>query len=276
MRGRATDTSQARQTGHRYRSPVGDAIPEFGAHTPDKRAGEAASAAAALPLILGLLPSTASVVHVGFRGGEWLAEAQRLGVPDIHGIDGPWASLDNLLVRPDTVSVVDTLATFDGGGRTYDLAICVEYAEHLPEARAASFIGDLTKLAPVIAFSAAIPGQGGVGHVNEQWPTYWEAHFAAVGYRMVDALRRRLWTATSGPAYLAQNLFIAVDERRLGDYPQLADIAARDDGARALSLVHPQIYEAKLRARARRPQPGVRSATRTLLGAVRRSVRRKR
>ena len=61
----------------------------------------------------------------------------------------------------DTVSVVDTLATFDGGGRTYDLAICVEYAEHLPEARAASFIGDLTKLAPAIAFSAAIPGQGG-------------------------------------------------------------------------------------------------------------------
>jgi hypothetical protein len=255
---------------------VPDDVPEFGERSAQKRAGEAASAAAALPLILDVVPDVRSLVHVGFGDGAWLAEAQRLGVPEVHGIDGPWATLDGLLVAPERVTIVDTREPFDGGGRTHDLAICVEYAEHLPAARAASFVADLTKLAPVIAFSAAIPGQGGVGHINEQWPSYWDAHFRAVGYRMVDAVRRRLWTATGGPAYLAQNLLIAIDERRLADYPRLADVASREDGG-ALSLVHPETYDAKRRQLAGRSAvPGVRTATRTLMRALGRSVRKKR
>jgi hypothetical protein len=91
---------------------------------------------------------------------------------------------------------------------------------------------------------------------------------------MVDAVRRRLWSTTGGPAYLAQNLFIAVDERRLTDYPDLAEIAARDNGV--LALVHPAIYEAKLRQLKRRPAPGVRTSTRSLLRALTNSVRRRR
>ena len=250
-------------------------MPEFGERNAQKRAGEAASAAAALPLLLEVVPGVRSLVQVGFGGGEWLAEARRLGVPEVHGIDGPWATLDGLVVAPDEVTIVDTRQRFDAGGRTFDLAVCVEYAEHLPDARAASFVADLTKLAPVLAFSAAIPGQGGLGHVNEQWPAYWQAHFAAVGYRLVDAVRRRLWTAPGGPAYLAQNLFLAVSEQRLSDYPRLAELAARDDSVEALSLVHPAIYEQKLRRLARPAAPGVRPAARSLLRAVAHSARRR-
>lgn len=33
-----------------------------------------------------------------------------------------------------------------------------------------SFIGELCAAAPVVLFSAAIPHQGGVNHVNKQWP----------------------------------------------------------------------------------------------------------
>jgi hypothetical protein len=251
-----------------------DVSPEFGERSAKKRAGDAASAAAALPPILELVPGARSLVQVGFGGGEWLAEAQRLGVQEVHGLDGPWATLDGLLVAPAQVTIVDTRLSFDGGGRTYDIAVCVEYAEHLPDSRAASFVTDLTSLAPVVAFSAAIPGQGGLGHVNEQWPAYWEAHFAAAGYRLVDAVRRRLWSAPGGPAYLAQNLFIAVDERRLRDYPRLAEIAAGGNGA--LSLVHPAVYEAKLRQLKRRPAPGVGTSSRSLLRALANSVRRRR
>jgi hypothetical protein len=247
---------------------VDDRWPEFGARTDHKRAGEAAAAAAALPLLLELVPAATSLVHVGFGDGAWLAEAQRLGVSEVRGIDGSWAALDSLLVARDQVLIRDTLQAFDAEGRTYDLALCIEYAEHLPHEGAGALVASLANLAPVVAFSAAIPGQGGAGHVNEQWPSYWEAKFAAVGYRLVDAVRHRLWTAPGVPPYLAQNLLVAVAERRLADYPALAEASAGPHGE-ALSLVHPLIYE-QLR------QPSIRSATRSLLDAVATRVGRRR
>ena len=44
-------------------------------------------------------------------------------------------------------------------------------------------VGDLlTRLAPVILFTAASPGQGGTDHVNEQPPSYWMAKFRERGF----------------------------------------------------------------------------------------------
>ena len=48
----------------------------------------------------------------------------------------------------------------------FDLVICLEVAEHLSKTRADSFIADLAQLGDIILFSAAIPFQGGVGHIN--------------------------------------------------------------------------------------------------------------
>jgi hypothetical protein len=254
-------------------------MPSFGDRTAAKRAGEAASAALALPVLFELIPGVTSLVQVGFGNGEWLAESRRLGVAEVHGIDGPWAMLDDLLVARDQVTIADTRQPFGGDGRKYDLALCIEYAEHLPDSRAASFVADLATLAPVVAFSAAIPSQGGVGHVNEQWLPYWEAHFAAVGYRMVDAVRPRLWNAAGMPAYLAQNLVIAVDERRLTEYPRLADVVDDGDGG-VLSLVHPRIYEPRVHlqagANAATNQLSIRQATRALARALKRRAQRRR
>jgi hypothetical protein len=243
---------------------VDERWPEFGARTDDKRDREAASAAAALPLLLELVPNARSLAHVGFGGGAWLAEAQRLGVSEVLGIDGPWADVDGLLVSRDHVVIRDTRGRFDADGRKYDVALCIEYAEHLSEERAGEFVAGLANLAPVVAFSAAIPGQGGTGHVNEQWPSYWAAHFAAVGYRMVDAVRHRLWAAPGVPPYLAQNLLVAVEERRLSDFPELAKAATGRDGE-ALSIVHPSIYEQQRRDR---PQLSFRWARRYLRHAI--------
>jgi hypothetical protein len=53
--------------------------------------------------------------------------------------------------------------------RTFDLAISMEVAEHLSPGRAPSFVDDLTGLAAVVLFSTAIPGPGGIGHINEPW-----------------------------------------------------------------------------------------------------------
>jgi hypothetical protein len=63
----------------------------------------------------------------------------------------------------------------------FDLAVCIEVAEHLQRAAAAPLVQTLTSVAPVVLFSAAIPGQGGHGHYNEQPRSFWHALFAQHG-----------------------------------------------------------------------------------------------
>lgn len=64
----------------------------------------------------------------------------------------------------------------------FGLAICLEVAEHLSTDRADALVEALCSYSNDVLFSAAIPSQGGRGHVNEQWQSYWSAKFAANGY----------------------------------------------------------------------------------------------
>jgi hypothetical protein len=234
-------------------------IPVFGAHDAEKRSGAAAASAAALPMLLDLVPDVRTIVQVGCGTGEWLAEAQRAGISDVKGVEGSWEEVDSLAVDGALIARIDYTRPF-ALDRRYDLALCIEIAEHLPEDRAASFVADLCGLAPVVAFSAAIPFQGGAGHLNEQWPDYWERLFATCGYVMVDAVRRQMWRAADGPGYIAQNLFLAVDESRLGSYPRLAEEHERHSGP-VLSLVHPDVFDGAI-CRAAGDPPTVRAALR--------------
>ena len=68
-------------------------------------------------------------------------------------------------------------------GRRFDLVNCLEVAEHLDASRADSFVDDLCALGDVVVFSAAIPGQGGTHHVNEQFQSYWQERFRRNGSR---------------------------------------------------------------------------------------------
>lgn len=73
----------------------------------------------------------------------------------------------------------------DGDGpKRFDLAMCIEVAEHLPPDRADYLVSLLTSAAPLIFFSAAQPGQGGTLHLNEQPREYWLEKFAARGYNL--------------------------------------------------------------------------------------------
>ena len=64
--------------------------------------------------------------------------------------------------------------------RTFDVAVSMEVAEHLPARTADRYVQLLTSLSSVVVFTAAPPGQGGrVGtdHINEQPPFYWISKF---------------------------------------------------------------------------------------------------
>ena len=92
-------------------------------------------------------------------------------------------------------------------GRRFDLALCLEVAEHLPPSGATTLVKELTELASVVVFSAAIPGQGGVGHLNERWPWYWKEKFAERGFGQYDPFRHRLWHRPDVAIWYKQNMF---------------------------------------------------------------------
>jgi hypothetical protein len=68
----------------------------------------------------------------------------------------------------------------------------MEVAEHLPASVAGSFVALLCRAAHAVVFTAAVPGQGGSDHVNEQPREYWIARFDARGFAY-DGDRTERW-----------------------------------------------------------------------------------
>jgi hypothetical protein len=69
-------------------------------------------------------------------------------------------------------------------------------------------IDTLTDHGDFILFSAAVPGQGGQNHLNEQWPNYWQDLFAAKGYFPSDVLRKVFWNNQNVEWWYKQNMLI--------------------------------------------------------------------
>ncbi len=195
----------------------------------------AASARVVVPLILRLFPSR-SVVDVGCGSGTWTRAYLDAGC-DATGIDGSVVQTDQLLIPPDRFQRLD-LAQSLPAGRRYDVVNCLEVAEHLDPARGPSFVADLCRLADVVVFSAAVPGQGGTHHVNEQWPSHWIPLFRAQGFAPLDCLRWQIWENGEVAWWYVQNLFAFVRENRLSDFPA-ATTAVRPWPT---DVVHPRAY----------------------------------
>src|ERR1051326_1233660 len=135
--------------------------------------GSLRSARVVVPILLRSM-AVGSVVDFGCGAGNWLSAFHENGLRDILGYDGDYVDTGNLRIDP-ACFVARNLEREDQVTRRFDLAISLEVAEHLPTARAAGFVDLLVRSAPAVLFGAAIPGQGGVHHVNEQWPDYWRA-----------------------------------------------------------------------------------------------------
>lgn len=127
-----------------------------------------------------------SVLDLGCGSAFLITRLARHG-KSVLGIDGSSdarvfaaAELHDKILTHDLTSPIEI-------GR-YDLVICTEVAEHLPAAHADTLVSSICRNAGRwVFFTAALPGQGGHGHVNEQPHGYW-----------IDRFRERGWALDAG------------------------------------------------------------------------------
>ncbi len=234
----------------------------------DLRAGSMRSAEEIVPLVLELVPAR-SVVDVGCGEGTWLAAFTKNGVLDVLGVDGDYVDRDTLQISRARFQAADLSKPLEIG-RKFDLAVSLEVAEHLPPECAASFVESLTRLAPVVLFSAAIPFQGGTQHLNEQWPDKWAELFQKHGYLMVDCIRKRVWQNDAVEWWYAQNALIFVRPSHLETNALLrAEFEKTNPGQ--IRLVHPRKYLDL--ANPHQAAPGLKAASRILLATLKQSIK---
>ena len=218
------------------------------------------SAREILPLVFDLL-KPASMVDIGCGAGHWLAAAAELGVSDVLGVDGDWALKAKLEIPREKFLVHDLTAPLKLS-RKFELALCLEVAEHLPAAQARGFVQTLCEAADRVLFSAAIPGQGGRHHVNEQWPMYWAELFAEAGFECYDVLRPRIWDNPRVMWYYAQNCLVFARRGTLA-------VASTAVATTPLALVHPELWSAQV-ARMNSPGKLLERLPKAVLSSVRR------
>ena len=221
-----------------------------------------------LPLVFDHLPIK-SVIDVGCGTGTWLRAARSLGASRTLGVENPWTrrhQVEDRQIEMRWQNLEEPFAIAD----TFDLCICLEVAEHLSPARAESFVGDLCHTSRRILFGAAVPGQRGRHHVNEQWQSFWASIFRERAYVPIDAIRPIVWNVGDIPYWYRQNTLIYVHQSQ---YP--ADLAALQpliDQSSILDLVHPDLLTRLLE------RPDVKTAVRMALkvpAAVIRGLKRR-
>lgn len=200
------------------------------------RPGVISSAEVVVPLVWEALhPKT--VIDVGCGEGWWAYTFHERCGCEVIGVDGSYVDRSPLTDRFVPHDLLQPLPAHLAA--RFDLAVCLEVAEHLPAWRADTFVAELVALAPVVLFSAAIPGQGGVGHINEQWPDYWVEKFRRHGYLASGALRWKIWDDPRVENWYAQNLLLFTGS------PGLAPELFRGPQATPYPVVHPVLYNAR-------------------------------
>lgn len=205
------------------------------------RSGSVSSARSVVPIILPLVRPN-SVVDVGCGVGAWLRVFEEHGVTDYLGLDGSYIDRNQLAIDQCRFQAVDLQKTPSiPVTRTFDLAVCLEVAEHLSARSADGLISFLTTLSPCVLFSAAVPGQQGTDHVNEQWPSYWSRLFERKGYVRLDPVRPRVWRDPGVEWWYKQNLYLFCRPEVLAanaDLREEAELAA----ALPFELLHHDVF----------------------------------
>lgn len=174
------------------------------------------------------------VVDFGCGRGDWLKSAAEKGAIEILGLDS--YALDAAQPLSIPTKYVDLTKPIVLEHR-FDIALCLEVGEHLEAEYAENLVDSLVHAAPIIVFSAAVPGQGGVHHVNEQPPIYWHRLFKKHQYKCFD-FRSKIWEDERIQPWYRMGVLVYVHQDIVVDAIQSYYTSS------PLHLVHPDIFQA--------------------------------
>ncbi|WP_280570269.1 hypothetical protein [Chromohalobacter sp. 296-RDG] len=180
-----------------------------------------------------------NVLDIGCGVGTWLDVANKMGALNATGLEGPWVKNQETYVDKNKITLIDfENLELDLSEQEIDLTIWLEVAEHLTQEASDDIISKLRHSSQTVLFSAAIPGQGGRGHINEQWQSHWIDCFRRNGYIPYDYLRKIIWTNEDIPFWYRQNIFLFSRT----EIESLNDCKITGEH-RLANLVHPALFE---------------------------------
>jgi glycosyltransferase involved in cell wall biosynthesis len=154
----------------------------------------------------------------------------------VFGVDLEAVDPADLEIDPDLMLTADVGRKLDLHQR-YDLVVCLEVAEHIDAQFADTVVDNCVRHADLILFSAAMPGQQGFRHINEQPPRYWAERFRRHGYVVLDLIRPLIWDDPQIPVWYRQNILLFAKDGST----QLAALRAVPAAAAGfpMALAHP-------------------------------------
>ena len=144
-------------------------------------------------LLADALPKDKPVYDFGCGTGEYLEYLQEQGF-DVTGFDGTPELNDFSNIPIIEQDLTEPMNEPEMKGSV----LCIEVAEHIEREKAGTLLDNLTKFVDkYLVLSWAIPGQGGVGHVNEQPNSFVISKMAKRRFELNKEMTEK-WRAAAG------------------------------------------------------------------------------
>ena len=126
-----------------------------------------------------------SIVDIGCGRGYSTKYFSDCGIESV-GIEGDPRAIETAVFKGKIILNDYTVSSALTDKDKFDLCYSCEFVEHVEEKYVDNFLYDFAKC-KYVAFTHALPGQGGFHHVNEQNDIYWINKMQDIGYQ-VDLL----------------------------------------------------------------------------------------
>lgn len=156
-------------------------------------------------------------IDFGCSTGLYLREMQ-IQIPELESVGYEFSkdAVDMALCK--NVIEFDLTKKLDIDKKENTLGLCLEVLEHIDDSNWLPVLKNLSSLCDTIIFSAAVPGQGGTGHINCRNKIDWIYRFHTLGWIVdLDKTKHILEVMTNGyhMGWFSFNAMVLVNGSRI-------------------------------------------------------------
>ncbi len=211
-----------------------------------------------------------SVIDIGCGRGAWLTVCKELGAKHLVGLEGAWVRQE-MMLDPSIEFRNANLAEVTPVCGTYDLALSLEVAEHLPPEASDQFFSTMTQASDAVVFSAAFTAQPGTNHINTRPHSFWAKKFIANGYLLFDIFRQEFWDNEKVEPWYRQNTFLYVKPDHSLHHALISNGHSSCKNVGFADCIHPWLYFFVLNQLIQRSQPAAQIANPASIHETRRN-----